>query len=377
MTAFKRGGRATYFIGPKRFAGGVELRRVSTGTKDKRLADAMESALYELAGSGWGDLIARVGEDIRLPDLYAAKLEGPRALARLRDQQNDPLLSDVLERAPGHISDPRGRHGIEQLRAYIAEKGPRERLSWLADPKQLNRLYAEALASDRAPNSVRRSLHRAVSMILAHELGRSKMLGIMAEVKKPGTKDERDVDLTPKQIETLLRACDEELKPMVELALLTGIDMTPLLRLRPMDYDEALGCVQVDDRKTPSRKRSVPVSHAAAVILRRLSKGLDESEPLIGLSRWAVRGRFDTAKKYAGLKHVRFKDLRGVFATNYLKAGGSPKDLQAILGHSDLTMTLRYVRRSNPSQRQTDMEGAAERMGLGRRAMLKIERGGA
>lgn len=377
MAAYRTGGKGPFKIGPKRLPGGIEIGRISTGTHDKRTADAMERAVDELALQGWGDLVARLGSDLRLPDLYAAKILGPAALQEIRDAKGDPPLEEVLTRATEYIQDERASGGVREIRQLLGRMGERDvSFSWLRKPANLNRLYAEARSTGKVPNSIRRSLHRAVCEILAHELGRGQMLAIMADVKKPAANDERTVDLTPKQIQALLEQLDDEARPVIELALLTGVDLTPILRLRPMDYDEETGTIQVDDRKAPSRKRSVPVPPSAEAIIRLHSGGREEDERLFELTRWQLRRRYDSARKAAKLEHVRIKDLRGVFATSYLRAGGSPKDLMNILGHSSMTMTLRYLRRL-PARQRDEMEAAAEKMGLGMKQVLKVEKGGA
>lgn len=52
---------------------------------------------------------------------------------------------------------------------------------------------------------------------------------------------------------------------------------------------------------------------------------------------------FKIAQKKAGIEYpIRFHDLRHTFASHYMMNGGSVFDLQKILGHSDIQMTMRY-----------------------------------
>ena len=44
--------------------------------------------------------------------------------------------------------------------------------------------------------------------------------------------------------------------------------------------------------------------------------------------------------KRAGLKEIRFHDLRHTFATLMLEQGENPKVVQEILGHSQISLTL-------------------------------------
>jgi len=49
-----------------------------------------------------------------------------------------------------------------------------------------------------------------------------------------------------------------------------------------------------------------------------------------------------SAIKRAGLVDFRFHDLRDTFANQLIMKGGSLKDVQELLGHKTMTMTLRY-----------------------------------
>ena len=372
---FKRRGRPCYYVGPLN-AGNIHVPRLSTGVKDKQTAKSMEASLHELAIT-YPDLVERVAAgDLTLQELYTARVRGEAALRALREPTetavDDPSLLDIIGEEAGDgtpatglraiLTDNRVLAGLDQL-LDLAPEGAT--LSWLGQPRNLSALYARALKQGRKPNSVRRSLHRAVSEVLVQEIGRGRMLAIMADAKVPSEYDERVVGLTPAELDRLLAACDEEVRDIVEAAVLTGVDQGPLLRLRPTDFRDSLNgaTLHVHDTKTASRMREIPLSRAAARLFQRAVAARALREPVFALTYQQLRGRWEAARKAVGLEHVRFKDLRGVFATAFLAAGGNVKDLQHILGHTTPAMTLRYIRRL-PLRQQGAMDGAAQVLGL-------------
>jgi integrase len=56
-----------------------------------------------------------------------------------------------------------------------------------------------------------------------------------------------------------------------------------------------------------------------------------------------VKLSFRTAVKNAGIEDFRFHDLRHTFSSRLIMKGGDFKDVQELLGHKTMTMTLRYV----------------------------------
>jgi len=56
-----------------------------------------------------------------------------------------------------------------------------------------------------------------------------------------------------------------------------------------------------------------------------------------------VEGVFKSVRKKAGLQGLRLHDLRHTFATRLIHAGVDVFTVQKILGHSTITMTMRYV----------------------------------
>jgi len=56
-----------------------------------------------------------------------------------------------------------------------------------------------------------------------------------------------------------------------------------------------------------------------------------------------VKRSFSSAVNRAGIVNFRFHDLRHTFASQLLMKGGTLKDVQELLGHKTMTMTLRYA----------------------------------
>jgi integrase len=55
-----------------------------------------------------------------------------------------------------------------------------------------------------------------------------------------------------------------------------------------------------------------------------------------------IKKAFQTALKNAGITDFRFHDLRHTFASQVIMRGGDLKDVQELLGHKSMSMTLRY-----------------------------------
>jgi integrase len=168
-----------------------------------------------------------------------------------------------------------------------------------------------------------------------------------------------DDDEPRKRTETE-RAEDSQDAELVRVAAYAGLRLGELLALRWKDVDftgHALTVSRaisagVESSTKSGRVRRVPMPDQAAAALDRLSKrqdftGQDELVFVNVLGRTldgsALRRRFKKARDAAGLRPLRFHDLRHTYGSLLAAAGVDLVTIQAAMGHSALATTGRYL----------------------------------
>jgi hypothetical protein len=78
-----------------------------------------------------------------------------------------------------------------------------------------------------------------------------------------------------------------------------------------------------------------------------------------GINIEQVDQAFKNALVKAEIKDFRFKDLRHTFASHVLMRGGTLKDVQELLGHKNISMTMRYTHfsQNTKTKRLTSLNG--------------------
>ena len=66
----------------------------------------------------------------------------------------------------------------------------------------------------------------------------------------------------------------------------------------------------------------------------------------------SITRSFGTALRQAGIRPCRFHDLRPTFATNLVLGGVDLVTVKELLGHADITMTMRYAQPSPETKRR-------------------------
>jgi integrase len=130
---------------------------------------------------------------------------------------------------------------------------------------------------------------------------------------------------------------DLDVRRFVAACLATGRRRSEIFRLTWADilWDENRYFVSKEKRHLC---KTYPMSDGFKTVLNSMERGAGRI-----FCRWAhadtYTHRVKDAMKAAGLGHLRLHDLRHSFSVDFLEKGGSLKELQLLLGHSEFRMT--------------------------------------
>ena len=155
---------------------------------------------------------------------------------------------------------------------------------------------------------------------------------------------------TAEEVEKLIQACDTPRdKALISTAVDTGARREELCKFNWGDVDLGSGLVRLRDGKG-GKDRSVVVGIATRRRLLAYRREI-HSEPHMPLFQtidghrllpMGLRSVLDRISKRAGIK-VTWHSLRRAFATLSRRAGMDPLEIQALLGHTTLLMTRKYI----------------------------------
>jgi integrase len=172
-------------------------------------------------------------------------------------------------------------------------------------------------------------------------------LGTLRPLREPAG---RTRFLSPEEIERLLRAClfDDArselvrgyLRAFVLVALNTGMRRNEILSLTHRCVDWTNRLVTLTETKN-GETRHVYLNDAALGALRSLPAKLGDDR-FFPFRSWQMTMAVRRAAKRAGIEDFRLHDARHTFASYQAMAGIQQRGLQALLGHKDNRMTMRY-----------------------------------
>jgi integrase len=273
-------------------------------------------------------------------------------------------------------------------------------------------LAGAMLRSGRSPKTVRNVLSFLHS-IFEHAIDHGWVTeNPVRRATRPGRRRQGDADpdlqfLTLEELEAVLRAIPDDivvrtpaptrngrpgpapppppdvfgpvLRVLVLAAAMTGLRQSELLGLRWRDVDWDAQRIRVRNtfvrgehstagKSDLSTRRSVPMADRLARELERWSArtmytsgdDLVFAHPQKGspLDRSKVTRRFKAACREAGVREVRFHDLRHTFATRLAASGQPLRTIQEFLGHADSKTTQIYAHYA-PSEHEVEIVNEA------------------
>lgn len=140
-------------------------------------------------------------------------------------------------------------------------------------------------------------------------------------------------------------AGSDHLKPILIVAISTGMRKGEILQLKWSDIDFAEDYIVVRDSKN-YESRVIPMNNNLKQELIKLREDNGDGKYLFsyhdGKPIEYVYRSFGTALKRSGIKKCTFHSLRHTFATRAVMAGVDIVTVQELLGHKTIAMTKRY-----------------------------------
>lgn len=283
-------------------------------------------------------------------------------------------LEHVLERKPSTLGDYRSilrAHAVP----FFAER-PLERI----DGDDLRRYIAVKKRDGLATKTITNQLiflHGLFAFAVKRGWRESNPVAGIDRPRAPrGDPDIRFLALD--ELEALLRAVPDDYMGLTDYALyltaaMTGLRQGELIALRWRDIDWQAGRIRVrrnftrQEYGTPKSKRSsrsVPmIDRVGGTLNRHFERSVFQDDddlvfchPQTGhpLDASKLRKRFKKTLKRAGLRAIRFHDLRHTFGTRCAAAAAPPRTLQEWMGHAQLSTTEIYADYA-PSDQENEM----------------------
>lgn len=308
-------------------------------------------------------------------------------------QQNDDDAGATAGSLKDLLESTRARHWDGTKGEYTAVSNSQQFVDFLGadfEPGRINSLHIDRFIShlkkqENSNGTINRKL-AAVSKMLTHGQKRGWVKSVPSIERLP-EHEHRIRYLTPEE-ET--RFCeyweergDVDMVHLIQFAIDTGLRASELFALTHDDIQEER--IVLAGTKTKSGKnRVIPLTHrAAGIVGARI-----DNDPIFGsaLSYWVANHKWNQMKRDLGLKkdtQLVIHALRHTFATRLMTAGANPVEVQRLMGHSSIEMTMRYTHVSDERLEsailkldqfslESDLQGCAPRVPQTGKCALKM-----
>ena len=163
--------------------------------------------------------------------------------------------------------------------------------------------------------------------------------------------------LNEDEIITLLDKCIHDYtKDVIVTVLNTGMRRQEVLSLKWNQVRNGFIYLFAPMTKT-DEDRQIPINDDLAELFQSIRKRVQLRSEYVfcdakGKPFNDIKTSFKASLRRAGIEDFRFHDLRHTFASHFIMRGGSLKELQEILGHKNITMTMRYAHLSQETKKK-------------------------
>jgi len=224
-------------------------------------------------------------------------------------------------------------------------------------PFDVERFRASRLKKGNSKSSVNRYLQLMGKMLnLAkeeHYLEENPVRKIKAFSEKGNLKERI---LSEQEEEKLMQNCSSNLKPIIVVALNTGMRRAEILNLQWNQIDFKARSIRIEKTKN-GRIRHIPINDDLFKQILKLRNENGQS-PYVFLNPETKRPFLDMktpfkrACRISGIEGLRFHDLRHTFATRLVEKGIHIRNIRDLLGHSSVIITERYAHSSVEGMRK-------------------------
>lgn len=165
----------------------------------------------------------------------------------------------------------------------------------------------------------------------------------------------RERILTEEEEIKLIENSSENLKPIIAVALNTGMRRAEILNLTWKQIDFESRRIKVEKTKS-GRVRYIPINEIVNLQLGILKAENGQNpfvflNPKTGKPFLDMKTPFKKACRISGIEGLRFHDLRHTFASRLIERGVDIETARDLLGHSSLLITQRYIHSNDDRKR--------------------------
>jgi integrase len=313
--------------------------RPPEGYFTKRTAEAWLRDVLDQAERGTLPGMVRTGRTLAdAADEYLRYLTDDR-------QRKASTVRDARSVIANHLLPPFGTRRLEEITEQEVDR------------------FARRLGADRPLSNATK---RKILVIFHGVMARAcRVYGLpvnrVARVEKPRLAAPGAIDVfSPEDVHALVRAATSEQDAALFLtAAFTGLRQGELIALRWRDVDFPGSYIRVTASYTngvlstpkSGKVRSVPMTAEVGAALARLGQrdeyGGEDDAVFVGLGGGhldasALLRRYRAALRAAGLRPLRFHDLRHTFGTRVI-GEADIRRVQEWMGHADVQTTMRYL----------------------------------